>query len=401
MAHFQREIDAIDREIDTGLAVATPIEHLDASSDAMAYVVGHWRRLTSPVTAELHGGVLRRDRDYFDDVRRYRDFIVDTLDRLLFGALTVDLQRASVRRQGRQLWDWLGRAAQGGMAVWRKLRPLLADAASDLGAAMTGQAGPPLASWRDRLVERLTTPKAALVMANGESPAPDSHPGLAQLTLGLNALLPATMAVLTGLVDHPIAAFAASVHFRRRQHLGERLIAWLDTMAVAPQLVALARFEQALAQSTTRCDQVERLSTPAEDMPAQWRDGHLVPSSAFRLLSLAFEVADWHAALLGGESDSGAPLPRATTYLVGRHFESVAVVPASQGIVGLWQALEGAPMAVAEAMQVIENTGDISEIERPGGHPWPTTAEAWILELLAAGAVGWMPRLPRPTHRPS
>jgi hypothetical protein len=161
IAHFERELSAIDEELATGRRVRAPHPFLDASSDATAYVVGHHARLTDPAVSAVLARVPRAVRS--EAPREYRDRIEALFDRLLFAPLEVDLERAARRRRARAVWDLMLRAAHLGEGVEVDLAPLLDDAA----AAMAGEPPASPRAWRERLREVLGDEEAAVVLADG------------------------------------------------------------------------------------------------------------------------------------------------------------------------------------------------------------------------------------------
>ena len=65
--HFRREWRAIHREFETGARVKTPRGPLDASSDAVGYLTGHWNRTTSWGFGRWVETCLKPGRDYEND----------------------------------------------------------------------------------------------------------------------------------------------------------------------------------------------------------------------------------------------------------------------------------------------------------------------------------------------
>ncbi|MBO6934287.1 MAG: hypothetical protein JJ863_04910 [Deltaproteobacteria bacterium] len=112
-AHVATELDAIDRERRSGRCIATP-HHvggaaLDASSDALAYVVAHHERLESDPVAEVLAEV-----GAFDSVVDYRAHVESQWEALLFGDLVLDDEAIDEARTRRVAWDQRLRRALAG-----------------------------------------------------------------------------------------------------------------------------------------------------------------------------------------------------------------------------------------------------------------------------------------------
>lgn len=102
--HVATELDAIDREQRSGRCIPTP-HHvggatLDASSDALAYVVAHHERLESDAVAEVLSEV-----GAFDSVEGYRAHVEAQWEALLFGDMTLDASAIDEARAHRVAWD--------------------------------------------------------------------------------------------------------------------------------------------------------------------------------------------------------------------------------------------------------------------------------------------------------
>lgn len=104
-AHFLREIDACRLEIATGEVHATPTGRLDASSDSVGYLYGHWPRVNAwsfRTWAELF---LREGFDYFADLSVYADRVEACAARLVGGVAVTTMLRFDALRQRRLLQD--------------------------------------------------------------------------------------------------------------------------------------------------------------------------------------------------------------------------------------------------------------------------------------------------------
>lgn len=364
LAHFERELAAIDEELATGRRVRAPHPLLDASSDATAYVVGHYERLSiiaPAMEAILPEAIACRDAG------EYRDRVELLFDRLLFAPIELDLERAAARASGRCVFDLVHRALHLGEGALGDLAPHLDEARRAVAAAWGG-ASADLAAWRARVEGALAEEEAALVLADGSTPA------LEVLAEGVASVLPCTFALQD---DEALARFASSEAIWDRAPLAARVASWLDR----EDLREMARLEQAIA-AAERDDQVERLCAPPEELP-EVIDGAIVRSASFVRMRFEHGVVEAHAASSAGEPVT--QLDRApSSWLVGAYFDGVSVVPCPDAVSRAWERLEHAAADAAELTAMIDaHLGEVPE-------GWPEDGEAWLRELLHAGAVGWL-----------
>lgn len=364
LAHFERELAAIDEELATGRRVRVPHPLLDASSDATAYVVGHYERLSilgPAMEAILPEAIACRDAG------EYRDRVELLFDRLLFAPIELDLERAAARASGRWVWDLVHRALHLGEGAMDDLAPHL-DEARHAVAAAWGGAPADLAAWRARVGGALAEEEAALVLRDGSTPA------LEVLAEGVASVLPCTFALQDG---EALARFASSEAIWDRAPLAARVASWLDR----EDLREMARLERAIA-AAERDDQVERLCAPPEELP-EVIDGALARSASFVRMRFEHGVVEAHAAWSAGEPVT--QLDRApSSWLVGAYFDGVSVVPCPDAVSRAWDRLEHAAADAAELTAMIDaHLGEVPE-------GWPEDGEAWLRELLHAGAVGWL-----------
>lgn len=367
VAHFDRELAAIDEELTRGRRVRVPHPVLDASSDATAYVVGHYERLTSePVGAVLSAlpGALS-----IDEVGAYREHVERLFDRLLFAPLAIDLELSASRQQARTVWDLLHRTAHLGEGVEVELEPLLDGATEAMERAYAGQTID-VDRWRAKVSEQLVEEDARLVLADGTP----EQAALEQLTEGLASVIPCT-AALAG-EDAP-AQLARSEALWDRAPLAVRALRWLEG---DDALTDMARFEHAIATARGD-DQIEHLSAPFES------DGPLVRSLAFERHRFEHDVVEVHAAFAAGEALS-RPERAPGTWLIGAYQDEVAVLPCPDALAALWDTLG----AEARDPSWIAAELDRSLGEVPEG--WPEDGAAWVGELLAAGALGRLGPMP-------
>ncbi len=369
LEHFERELAAIDAELAHGRRVRVAHPSLDASSDATAYVVGHFDRLRSPAVEQVL--TILPEAFVTRDVGAYRDRVEALFDRLLFAPLDPDLERAAALGSARGLWDVLHRIAHLGEGMEAELEPHLDEAGRTLAAGGALD----LEGWRERLTEGLAEEEAALVRADGWS----AH-ALGQLADGLASVVPCT-ATLLG--DEALQALAASEALWDRAPLAARVERWLDGA-----LRDLCRFERGLA-TAGRDDQVEQLAVPIDELPEDLDEGRLVRNEGFRVHAFEHAVVETHAAMAAGE-EAERPARAPGRWLIGGFFDEVAVLPCPDAVAEAWAALEGRALPFGELVARIDAGLDAAfdDVERVEG--WPEDGEAWVRELLEAGALGWM-----------
>ncbi len=370
--HFSRDLAAIDEELVTGRRVRVEHEVLDASSDATAYVVGHYQRLSSDALRAVLGEVLP-DSIVVRDVGAYRDHVERLFDRLLFAPLPLDLERADALRSGRALWDLLHRAALVGQGVEHVLEPLFDSAREALENAELGgtlQMQP----WRERIASVLEPDDASMVLADGS----EHGPALEQLDEGLASILPCTRALLE---ENALGRLASSPCLWQRARLSLRVLDWLAFERADSALSAMARFEHGLA-TVERDDQIERLCVPLDELPDPL-DGMLVRNARFVRVTTTHQVVETHARFNSGEAVA-LPERGDETWLFGAHFDEVSLIPCPDGVSAAWELLADG----AKSAREIETLVDRKLGEVPEG--WPTDGASWLRELLRAGALGYL-----------
>lgn len=388
LVHFTRELAAIDLERKEGRRI--PVEHpfLDSASDATAYVVGHHERLTSESVTQVlaHGLPAGSAVPRLGD---YRDFVERLFDRLLFEPIQLDFGRIEAGQHGRRLWDLLLRAAHAAPAM--AFGDLLPDAR---GAMEEANRGRPidLAPFQKELSARLGRERSRTVMAQGFADCMD----LCSLRMAIASVVPRSAQLLS---DARLERFARSRWMLARRPIVERLLTCLEARpssavddaaddpseASVRALIELIRFEAALV-SGERDDEVEHLVRPAEALPDSLDGGLVVRHRGFRALHFACDVV----ALQAGEADLEQVAFTPLDLLVGTHFESAVVIPAPEPVRALFERL-GDEAQPAEAVR--EALEPIGEAAHPADD-WPPDGEAWLRELLVAGALGWRPRAP-------
>lgn len=259
LARAASELEAIDHELATGKLRPSvdaglesfPNVRLDASSDALAYVHAHGRRLEAPLVAsvlEALAGTLTRD------VRVLRARLERVLDRLLFAPLRLSPRAIERRILANVPLDLVLRAATQGPSVEASVRAALPEARRAR-RMLTAGAGPTaLEPLRARLAEALSPHIGARrtedVLTLGML-WPSRSVATGALRQGMGRVLPMTSAHLgrrrSRLAD-ALAERAASLGSRRP--LGLRVAALLGDEGATLRdraLADLARLEHAIA----------------------------------------------------------------------------------------------------------------------------------------------------------
>jgi hypothetical protein len=275
----------------------------------------------------------------------------------------------------------LHRAATCGWDTFKRLVPLLEDAREALVAAASGAQPVETNVWSDRVRDRLSAPDMARVLAVGCGDAVD----YGQLCDGLASIAPRTSLALD--LDDPdgeaIASFAAWSGHLDRAPLVERLDRWMHHTGVSRVWRELLSLERAIAQADLRADDtVERLCVSADALPEDF-EGVVVRNEAFEVISFEVDVMAWYA-------DPQAPLTdvhEATALLVGSYRDGVSILPAPGAVLSLWDALADTGLDVADAWRCLD---DALAGVAVASH-LPNDADTWLDELLAAGALGFIP----------
>lgn len=339
---------------------------LEPSSDARAYVVGHYARLTERSHAMLFSQLLEAGRDYHDDLDSYFDHLESVGDRLLCGPLTLDERAFQSAFARRRVWDLASRAATLGWKVFRGLLPALREAfAKPVDGLPALEAA--MASAEPRLL-------ATGVLAAGPSET---------FLEGLESLSPPTSVWCTGEGAEVLARAWSAGLFLSREPLKTRLRTWLMRDAAVPESVR-ERFalEVVIATIEQRDDDVEHLceSTPSSD------DSRVIGSSAFRCLDLPWTL------LLARAEDDGVDVELPTMppeeyggLLVGSVRGQVAILPLPKPVVALWEASRTGTVSVGEAAAQLDGW-----LETHDDGSWPESGEAWLEELAQAGLFGFL-----------
>ena len=110
LEHFRSEWEACALELEHGVTHPTPRGRLDASSDAVGYLMGHWPRVTAASFGEWVERFLRPNIDYHDRLGAYAARVAETFASLLSGDLSVDQHAAQALATRRAIHDLAYRA---------------------------------------------------------------------------------------------------------------------------------------------------------------------------------------------------------------------------------------------------------------------------------------------------
>jgi len=364
--HAATEFETVRRELDERCIIETTHPFLAPSSDARAYVVGHYARLTERSHGILFGQLLEAGRDYFSDAVVYLEHLEQVGDRLLCGELVVDVDAAGTALDRRRIWDRASRAATLGWKQFRGLLPVLREAFAA-----------PVAGGAAR--------QAALIACDARLAATgDVATGPSETLLeGLESLSPPTAIWCRGEGAAALAAAWQQGAFLSREPLDTRLQRWLATDPEVPEAVR-ERFalEVVIATIDQRDDDVEHLceTAPADD------NSRLLGSAAFRCLDLPWTL------LLARAEDDGAEVELPTMppdeyggLMVGSVRGQVAILPLPRVVVELWNDARSGTVSAGDAAARLD-----SWLGAFDDGSWPESGEAWLAELAEAGLFGFL-----------
>ena len=105
LSHFQIEMAACKQEAQTGKRVSTPRVHLDASSDSVGYLKGHWNRLTAWSFGAFIERFMIPEVDYCPTIEGLISRVESLFGKVLSGGVVVDPARGLQTRLRRVLQD--------------------------------------------------------------------------------------------------------------------------------------------------------------------------------------------------------------------------------------------------------------------------------------------------------
>lgn len=269
--HLAAEWGACAEELRTGRPVSSPRGALDASSDAIGYLRGHFNRVTAWSFGRWVERFLVAGEDYHDDLAGYARHILEVAHRLLTGTIAPDPERIRRLRARRILRDVGYRLLLAAEHLPENTDieaiELALDEASEASHALRvpGTTIPRLWDLVDRMIEaprklRARKPPTevfraigslgyvcdALLTVTPQPRPPFAAPAAKFLGEGLVDACPQTM---NRVVEVAVVAeaFASSEAFGRSGTLAGRFAAWLQApspgVEVAPLTAELAAFE--------------------------------------------------------------------------------------------------------------------------------------------------------------
>ncbi len=376
--HFFREIEACRREIETGQVHETPLGRLNASTDAVGYLMGHWPRLSSwsfQTWAELF---LRDGFDYFSDLGEYADRVEACGDELIGGPIATSFERFERHRLRRILQDlgyrallaleWLNPNSEVDLAVDRTVMGALERCSDAVDTLVDSEDGrweaedaldnllEVLRDVRDAFDDDIAEPLLALGLSFWEE-GRDPDFELTNLAHGISQGAPLTAERLDA--GH-ITTFIESDFFGETGRLVTRFAAYLRDRAdrKGPKyrtIADLASLEAWAASEPRRDEEAERFAHRIETLDN-------VEPSRLRL-NRTFRRAEFGAQAVGELVDvrfAADPVELAAAYWRG---ELHLVV------------VDDAVRAVLDALSRGELPGD----------------DARLIELCDAGLIVWLP----------
>lgn len=319
--HVAGEWDALREELRTGAPVEHVRGHLDASSDAVGYLRGHWNRLTAWSFGAWIEAFCLPGVDYHEHAAAMMEAVAGVARRLVSGTLELSPADAALRRTRRVLQD-LGYRTLVAMEGWTGSRgdraealltPILEEAGglcAELWEASMGEgaAAEAAARARDLLpawVEALDRvaprePLAALGVTwpdlealTGLSPEDQRQRGLPQLIDGLRQAAPLTAAAGVRLRSLALA-FAASPHMGAGARLAVRLGRWAEdapTSVLSAAVAERARFEGWLDAEPRQDEEAELFGALPDEGADLVRGGRLRPHRTLRRGHLSAALA--------------------------------------------------------------------------------------------------------------
>jgi len=362
--HAATEFETVRRELDERRIIETTHPFLAPSSDARAYVVGHYARLTERSHGILFGQLLEAGRDYFSDAVVYLDHLEQVGDTLLCGTLAFDEALFRAGHARRQVWDLASRAASLGWGAFRGLLPTLRGAFADPGMAA-------LESAVGAIDQRL--------LATGGMERGPTETFLE----GLESLSPPISVWGRGEGAAVLTEAWRRGAFLTREPLQTRLGSWLKRDEAVPETLRERHaLEVVIATIDQRDDDVAHLceTAPEDD------DSRLLGSAAFRCLDLPWTL------LLARAEDDGAEVELPTMppeeyggLMVGSVRGQVAILPLPRVVVELWNDARSGSVSAGEAAARLDRW-----LEAHDDGSWPESGEAWLAELAEAGLFGFL-----------
>ena len=397
--HLGQELRTIHQEHRTGRRLATPRAGLDASSDAVGYLRGHWNRLVAWSMGAWVEGFLEQGVDYESTVDDLGQRVASTAGALWGGSLEVEPARAEALR-ARRLLQELGYRAMvclewlepGSAAFVEQEAALYEELEAAREAIARLQEGAMAAATGLGVAQRLA-------QALDEAELPEHLAGLpgAMGASWWRAASPAEVALPSGVAEvGELASLAeelvGSEVFASRGDLGQRFGRWLDQPGGGPgearsrlttRLRADLIFEAWLRALPHQDLDADRFSEGLEEAGAPQDEGGLEPWGSWSTLRThrSLRVRAWparHAARwLADEDGPATDLPTDPDGAV-----QIAVA---------WVEELPQVLALDEAMLTM-----LQAVQDPSSSPTPLLPEHWeALELLVAAGHVVLVRPPR------
>lgn len=317
--HFAEEWKACLQEWQTGKRVETVRPGLNASSDSVGYLRGHWNRITSWSFGAWVELFMVDGEDYFSTIEANLAQAASVARDMTSGEISLDLPTYHRKRNRRVLQDlgyralllleWVGEESAAAIKLQNALMPLLeaaGDHASNLLLPQTPDQTPAfvqaildtLEAQKNLLPRQLREGIGALgyfwpqsEALCGVSPEHQASAARAQLKEGIQSALPLCTQQSVHKLADLVEPFALSQEVHRHGLLAHRLAA--HASAAQHPLRGLADFESWLAQAPHKDADAEDFGALPEDVHALAQEpGELRLHLSFRRRELAPEDAE-------------------------------------------------------------------------------------------------------------
>lgn len=297
--HLRSELEACVREIETGRQHPVARPHLDAASDAVGYLLGHWPRLTAWSFGAWIEHFMVAGEDYVTSTAALAERVATTARTIMTKELQIDAEAAARRRVRRGLQDLGYRALlalehaddEGVDAVW----PALEEVAAHAGALQEPSSTAAIDSARESGARLLTAladraglpepvrhalPAQGHVAAPSGRIAPEALPGL---VAGLQSGLSDTLVSGRDETLLPVAwSFARSPSFGGPEELRVRFAGFVQHESPDGLDADAIALESWLRRRPHRDAEAERFGgVPPEDT-TELGPGRLRPNATFR-----------------------------------------------------------------------------------------------------------------------
>lgn len=370
--HYSSELEACVREIETGHPVETFRRRLNASSDAIGYLRGHWNRTTAWSFGAWIEGFLIPGVDYYEDLSDYLQHIRAVATSLVSGSLRLEPKRFEALRLRRIAQDaayrtllaleWLEEGSAASRAVEVTVMPVLehlARVSGDLVHSYEARWGTEEAL--DQLLEVLGHVRTALpaevadsLLAFGLSfwpPGRDPDWEAANVREGLTQAMPQT---LERVDDAAVGSFVESDDVEGPGRISSRFADHLRALG-SPQ-ADLARFEAWAQEDPRRDDDAEHFAA-VPSRPEEVEAQRLRFNETFRRAAFSAEA-----------------------------LEGIVALPSHSGFVELAGAYFGGALRM---MLVDRRLAAVLEAVRAGEVPADFES---LVDLIENGIVLWLPR---------